>query len=539
VLLGEDARDVSFDFVAETDSSNIEIIKNDLFWRYLKRGYLTVSIDSSVRKCDSIFLFFNKGEKYEWGKISFRNDNDLLLNKRKTKKFHKDKILPESISEMHNGILKKYEDNGYPFSSVKLDSVNISEGKVDAVLSINPGMYIRYDSLILKGNSRLKQDFVKSFLGIKKNNPYNESDIVKATERISNLPFIEITHPVIAGFREDFADIYVYVDDAPSNTIDALIGFAPKNEENQSGIVVTGKINLKLQNSLGNGELIGLNWERPDNLSQNLDINIEWPYIFNTALGPDIEFNLDKYDTSWLALNFIGGVNFYLTGGNYFSFGYETYNSYPLISEPVTDISDVSRSLYNVGGHFRNISNPLNPVSGYYLNAVVGVGNRESENNLGEKEKNSLVTVSFKAGLHYNFIGKNIISVLNSTAFMSFSGQGNKAYSENELYRFGGFGSLRGFDEEALFANGFTLLSTEYKYMLGKLSSIFLFYDIAYYEKYTEEVYVSDTPMGFGLGGKVGAGNGVFTISYALGREFNNPVDFRSAKVHVGFVSRF
>ena len=114
----------------------------------------------------------------------------------------------------------------------------------------------------------------------------------------------------------------------------------------------------------------------------------------------------------------------------------------------------------------------------------------------------------------------------------------DKANRFNELYRIGGLGSIRGFDEESIFAQNFAIETAELKYLLDATSAVFLFYDQAWYER-SDDVYFNDTPFGFGAGALIGTSSGSFRISYGLGSEQNNPILLRNGKVHFGYINSF
>jgi hypothetical protein len=50
---------------------------------------------------------------------------------------------------------------------------------------------------------------------------------------------------------------------------------------------------------------------------------------------------------------------------------------------------------------------------------------------------------------------------------------------------------------------------------------------------------VIDRPFGFGVGFSVDTRAGIFTINYALGKQFDNPILFKSAKIHFGITAVF
>jgi hemolysin activation/secretion protein len=110
---------------------------------------------------------------------------------------------------------------------------------------------------------------------------------------------------------------------------------------------------------------------------------------------------------------------------------------------------------------------------------------------------------------------------------------------ENELFRFGGLRSLRGFDEESLFATAYVTGKLEYRYIIEQNSFLFLFLNGAWYENRSRNQYLSDTPYGFGTGITFETKPGIFTISYALGSEQGSQILFRSSKIHFGIINYF
>ena len=109
---------------------------------------------------------------------------------------------------------------------------------------------------------------------------------------------------------------------------------------------------------------------------------------------------------------------------------------------------------------------------------------------------------------------------------------------QNELYRFGGINSFRGFNEEELFASTKLITTLEYRFIVDRNSNAFLFYDQAIYEN-TALKYVKDYPFSVGAGFSFGTKLGIFSISYGLGRQLSNNLDLRSGKIHFGYTAYF
>ena len=55
----------------------------------------------------------------------------------------------------------------------------------------------------------------------------------------------------------------------------------------------------------------------------------------------------------------------------------------------------------------------------------------------------------------------------------------------------------------------------------------------------TTLVYRRDNPFSGGIGINFETKPGIFSISYALGAQENNPILFKTAKIHFGFVNYF
>jgi hemolysin activation/secretion protein len=112
------------------------------------------------------------------------------------------------------------------------------------------------------------------------------------------------------------------------------------------------------------------------------------------------------------------------------------------------------------------------------------------------------------------------------------------AIYQNELFRFGGQLSLRGFNEDELYASSRTVTTLEYRYLLDRNSNIFIFYDQGYYEN-SSAVYRKDHPYGFGAGLSFGTSLGIFSLSYGLGSQQNNPILLKNGKIHFGYIAYF
>ena len=183
----------------------------------------------------------------------------------------------------------------------------------------------------------------------------------------------------------------------------------------------------------------------------------------------------------------------------------------------------------------KTLDNLVNPSKGRYINAKIYIGQRglRADSLNGTSTKNTTYSGHF---LYREFIPLFPRHVVLLSAIFDF--YSSPVIYQNELYRFGGLNTLRGFNEEELFASTKGQLTLEYRFLLDRNSNVFLFYDQGIYEN-SATVYYSDYPLGFGGGISFSSKIGIFSITYALGKEFSNPIDFRSSKIHFGYTAYF
>ncbi len=299
-------------------------------------------------------------------------------------------------------------------------------------------------------------------------------------------------------------------------------------------MVFTGDVNLSLQNALRRGEQISLQWRRLQESTQNLSLKSSLPYLFNTKLGTWAGIELYRRDSTFttteleLSFGFVNGAN-----ENYRAF-YQLWSSNAL-SETISTVDNVRIDRYGVAVQQFNLDQLLNPSKGFFLTASSSIGLKRTD----PVEADQVATTNEQyAGKLYFEYWVPLAKRLSGGLKVNGGFKADSTIRLNELYRIGGLGSLRGFDEESIFAQNFAIGSLEVKYMLDATSAVFLFYDQGWYER-SDEVYFTDQPFGFGGGALIGTSSGSFRISYGLGKEQNNPILIRNGKIHFGYVNSF
>ena len=96
-----------------------------------------------------------------------------------------------------------------------------------------------------------------------------------------------------------------------------------------------------------------------------------------------------------------------------------------------------------------------------------------------------------------------------------------------------------GFDEASILCSTYAIGTIEYRFVFEENSNFFLFAEQGWWERDVKDEFSTDTPLGFGVGTTFETKAGLFSLTYALGQQFDNPVQLRGGKVHFGFISLF
>lgn len=522
-------------------------LQNVLFACY-ENAYLTAYYDSVFLDSLSAKAYLNFGAQYKWAHLKRGNVDEGVLSEIgfREKIYSNKPVYFKSVKSVQEKLITYYENNGYPFASVKLDSVVISGESLEAQLRITKNEKEIIDSVVMKGNAKIATVYIYNYLGIKPGDLYNESQLQKINTRLAELPFVRSVKPAQVTFSNKFNKLILNLEKRRASQFDGIVGILPDNKTGK--VLFTGDVRLKLQNGLGRGELIDMNWRRLQTQTQDLKLRVVYPFIFRSPFGVDYNFKLYKKDTTFLDVNQNVGLQYLLIGGNYLKIFYTNKSSTLLSTKGLENYTvlptnaDVRTNMYGIGYKYEKLDYRLNPRKGLTLliNASAGTKNIKKNANLNPvvydnlKLKSALYNGDLEASVFIPIRERSTVKVGVQSAFL----YGETTF-QNELFRIGGLKTIRGFDEESIYVSSFTIMSLEYRFILEQNSYLYLFGDGAWYENNQATNYINDTPIGFGAGISFETKAGIFSINYALGKQFDNPIELRAGKIHFGIVNYF
>ena len=535
---------------------------NEYHSNMVSKGYAAASLDSVWTHGDTLEAYFYKGQQYFFGNIDFRLDKDVLHDINvKEKFFTLRKANFSALEALPPKIVTYYENNGYPFAKVLFKDITLQKDTFFAALAVEKGPLVIIDSVNNELKSKVSIKLLRSYIGISPGDIYREDLLRKVDARLRKLPYVTVQNPTRVLFNEKNAEIDLFVNRKKVNQIDFIIGVLPKNSITGK-IVVTGEARIHLWNAFGRGEKIFIDWKKLERSSQNLQLLFEYPYLLGTSLGVYGDFALRKRDTTHLDLAWNFGIPYQFSGNDYVKLFFKNFQT--IVLKPDTSFAsrnlklpgllDVSSFTYGGEWYMERLDDLFNPQDGWEAHLSVGVGTRKIKRN------NAFSKIDSPFFPNYNF--DNLYDSIDLKTFKTeigwdfshywrfaprhvlktgIQGKGlfNENILENELYRIGGAKILRGFDEEAIRTSFYQLTSLEYRFLLQQTSYFYLFSDIALIKMYQPQQIKWDVPIGFGAGLAFGTKVGIFGVSYALGWQRNIQLDFRTAKIHFGYVTNF
>ncbi len=530
---------------------NLSELKNELsnvLNQLHQKAYLISSTDSIIVDSSYYHVFIHLGKTFKWTSLTNKNIDEEILSKIgfRDKLYNDSPFSERQLKNFFRKVILFYENHGYPFASIKLDGIQIEGNKLSAQLFLDKNRLYKIDSVLIKGNATISNQYIKNYIRIKEGDVYNEEAIRKISTRIRELPFVTEEKKWKIVFTEDKSKILLYLKKKRASRFDGILGLLPDDQTGK--LRLTGDVKLNLINSFHNGEKIEFNWRAIQENTQDLKFNVMYPFLVNTPFGLDYNFKLYKKDTTFIDVGHKIGLRYILKGNNYFKVFFHNKSS-NLLSQTgfaaltvLPSYADVSSQLYGIEIHNTKLDYVLNPRKGYDITFSGSLGNKTIKKNpqIDDKlyENLNLKSTLYNTDLDISYylpITKRSVIKLASKNGYTF----NENLFENELLRIGGLLTLRGFDEESIFASMYTIETIEYRYILEQNSYLYLFFDGAYYENDGIDEFVADRPFGFGAGMSFETRAGIFSISYAIGKQFDNPIVFRSAKIHFGFVNFF
>ncbi len=488
--------------------------------KLMKLGYINSELISNNKVNDSTFLFqVNLKNRTDFIHIYIgRNSNLKLLSK----EFQKSDTLIVKISETENNLnnlLKNLESKGYSLAKLKLINFQSKNNILSAELLLDPGNLRVLNTIVIKGYDKFPVSHKKETLRLFKNKTFNQENLSKVQNAFEKFRFVnQIKYPEIL-FTKDTTKIYVYLEKAKSNKFDGYVGFS--NDKNNN-LELNGYLDLLLVNIMNAGENLSLYWRSDSGNQKTFNLDVEVPYVFKSPFGIKANLNIYKQDSIFQNAKTAIDVGYYFNYNSRLYLGYLSAESSDIQKSNNSTIRDFSNSFVTANFEFLNLnkSNFLFPEK-TKLSSKIGYGSRFS-NSINYQQFFVNIDIS-----HTLFLDlKNSINLKSRNYYLQ-----SEYYIINELYRFGGINSIRGFNENSLQGNFFSSLLTEYRYLISPELYFNSILDYGFYSDAT--ISKKDNLFSFGFGFGLLTKNGLLNMVYANGSSRNQNIQLSNSVVHL------
>ncbi|MGZ3883537.1 MAG: ShlB/FhaC/HecB family hemolysin secretion/activation protein [Bacteroidia bacterium] len=514
------------------------------------QGYLLANIDSAGGDSLHKTYYLSIGKKFKWAYLKKGNaDMEVMSHLGYNEKFYTNKPFNYTqTARLIEKTLNYYENNGYPFVAVRLDSIDVKDNGISAVLNVEKNKLYRIDSIIVKGDAKINKTFLYRYLSIKPAMPYDQTALSSISKKIKQLAFLTEFQSQEMRFYEKQNKLYLFLNKRNASQFDGIIGILP---DNTGKTIFTGDVKIKLVNNIFRaGETFDLNWRRLQVQTQDFNGHVAYPFLFGTPIGTDYTIKIYKRDSSYIDVNNNIGLQYFFKGLNNIKLYYKQRNTSLLSTSGLQfitvlpDYADIITESYGLGLTFEKLDYRFNAHRGFSinLNSQAGTKNIRKNPKINDAVYTNLQLKSTQyqfegnANLYIQVKGNNVIRLAAQYASVF----GNAPVFKNELFRIGGLKTLRGFDEESIFASTYVIPTFEYRFLFSQNSNILIFAEGAWYENRSSgNTYVKDTPYSIGAGINFDTKAGIFSLNYALGSQFGQSLDFRTGKIHFGLTALF
>jgi len=484
-----------------------------------QNNYYLTELRNVKKEANRTEIYFDTGKNFNEANVKLTEEIAKSLNL-------KQEFFTKNLDSLKKQINASYRARGFTFNRVKSKFLGMQQNIPHIEISVVSGEQRKINSFVIKGYDKVPKRFVKNLEKDFQGKIYADENLIRINQSLQNHPFISLEKPAQTLFTKDSTQVFLFLQKRKSNSFDGIIGFGNDKTEK---FTFNGSLNMNFRNMFNSFETVNIFWQRNPDKGQIFDLKTDIPYLFKSNLGLDLNVNIYRQDSTFANVKFLPSLYLHLS------------NRQKLGLRGTFETSSVMDSLYIQGkdfgkkgiGVWYDFTEPSEielfmhktkiRASADYISTLYSKDNTQiSQNNFffyGERN-------FYISGNHY----------LNLRAETALINSKNELVA-NELLRFGGWNSFRGFNENALFADFYYFGTAEYRFLAGNQA----FFDVfgQYGELNNKSLSLKPKLYSFGLGFNFFLPIGLMSFQISNGNEFGNPIKFGDTKIHWGILSKF
>lgn len=446
------------------------------------------------------------------------------------------KLNYKDIDIFLNETLNKLEQKGYALAKLQLTNIkraNPTTLYADLIFEPDHLRQINSIEVLYTDKINFPKSHLKQILNKYQKKTYNLNTLNDIYKDFANINFINQPKYPEVLLTKATTKVYVYLEKKNANTFDGFLGFTNNEKKKLS---INGYLDLKLENLLSAGEKIAVYWKSDGNDQKTFQANLEIPYLFQTKIGIKTQLQIFRQDSTFQNTKNTFNLSYISNYNTRFYLGYESTESSDIQNANNSSIADFTNQ-FITATFDKILNNTQNAISSKQnkVSISVGFGNREINNNL-DRKKNGQIIASLQSTHEININKKQLLYLNNTNQYIK-----SNNYIANELYRFGGYKTLRGFQENNFEAYYTSTLMTEYRYTIAPRLYIHSILDGALFRnlaKINNENNMK-TALGVGIGLGLQTNNGLLKIALANGTTQNQKQNIYNTLVHFSYNVKF
>lgn len=444
-------------------------------------------------------------------------------------------------------VLDRYSDSGHPFASVSSDSVRTDPNdgtKLIVQLTVTEGAYVSLGEVQIEGNTVTSSPVIVREVKLKNGMPYDQRMIPRIRQRLERTQlFSSVNEPqlyILPGGTDDSlrGGLLITVKEGNTNTFDGVAGYIPSSVPGTEGYF-TGNVFVAMRNLFGTGRKALVRWQRETRSTQELELQYREPWLFGQPINIGGTYLQRKQDSTYVKSRLEFRAEFALSEELSIAGNLMSESVYPSADLPQFTVFE-SNSYY-FGGEilYDTRDNLRNTTSGVRYATSAQQGQKSIT---GPERFIALASTKDFSVQKYTLDAESYLTTFPRQVIMiGFHGRqiSSSRLELSDLFQFGGTTTLRGYRENQFFASQIAYINAEYRFLTGRASSFFGFFDAGYFSRPADDlkgILRQEMQLyGAGLGARIETGLGIMNISYALGKGDS----FSNGKIHVGIINEF
>ena len=487
-----------------------------------KKGFFTVRIDSISKTNKELIAYLDLGKKINEIIIVTKKDN---TNGIIDSGIDSIKIKTREFSDLTNQLLEQIDRKGNSFSEITYINPLLKNDTLFLEMKISNSSSRKIDKVITRGYEDFPKKFISKYFLIDKNTVFSKQKLNQVSALPNKLDFIKEKKVPEVLFKKDSTHLYLFLDKIGTSSFDGLVNFSSK--ENGKGLLLNGNLDLKLNNTFNTGEKFEIIWNKVSDEKTDFKINSYVPYILNSKFSTTLEFYLYRQDSTFINTNFELKTDYSINQKSHASILYSSENSNYLLNISNNDLASYSNYFIGLGYELKksSTSNLYKYKNGLNLNLTIGKRKTDTESI-------NQLKFHFSAFANVQINNRGYLNIKNESGLLT-----SKNYLLNELFRIGGANSIRGYNEQSIFTNGYSYSNIEFRYSLDTSSYLYSITDLGGYKENTTNKIKK--LLGIGAGYQFRINNNLVNLGYVISTNSSTNAKLNSSRLVVRWTSFF